>query len=291
MVEIVESFLMSRKGMFDGGEDRLITGPNFFGVCDGVPDKTGLSWGEKPSSNGGGGFALSDLVKGFFESEESHGIAPEKAVDLLSKKVRDAAAKSGVDLSVPHDRAAVGFMAYNAQKREIWHVGGVSYGTLDSKGAFRQHRFDAPVDRLMGKVRAAVSDWYIKEGGDPFEGGRDRGREFIEPFLRRQVELQNLEVKSDEVWLPGIPKRMVSFRVINGFPTKISVFSVPLDILELTFATDGLGAIRPSWDLTRKAWLKHLRVDPHHIHLIKATKGLMPGNKSFDDIAYIRIRL
>lgn len=290
MVEVVESFLMSKKGGYDGGEDRLITGPNFYGVCDGVTDKTGINWGTKESPKTGGE-VLADLVKSFFESEESTNLTCEKAQDLLNKKVHELAAKANIDISAVHNRAAVVFMVYNSKKSEIWHVGGVSYGTLDLKGAFRQHRFDLSINKLMGRLRASVSEWYIREGSDPFEGGRDRGREFIMPFLRKQQELQNIDPKNDEVWLPGIPKRMVSYRVINGFPTKIGVFTVPSDIRELIFATDGIGVIRPSWDLTRKAWLKQLKADPHHIHLIKATKGLESGNKNFDDTAYLRIRI
>jgi hypothetical protein len=290
MVEIAESFLMSKKGGFDGGEDRLIAGPNFYGVCDGATDKTGINWGTKEYPRTGG-HVISDIVRDFFQSEDAKNATPEKAIAVLNKKVQESAKKANVDINLVHNRAAAVFMVYNAQKREVWHIGGVSYATMDAKGVFRQHRFDSPVDRLMGKIRASVSEWYMREGGDPFEGGRDRGREFIDPFLRRQQELQNIEVKGDEVWLPGIPKRMVAYKVINGFSSKIEVFSVPLDIREISFASDGIGVIRPTWDLTRKAWLKQLKADPHHINLIKATKGLYPGNKNFDDMAYIRIML
>jgi len=284
MVEIAESFLMSKKGGFDGGEDRLIAGPNFYGVCDGATDKTGLNWGTKEAPLSGG-HVLSDIIKDYFQSELSKNATPEKALDLLNKKVQEAAKEANIDISIVHNRAAAVFLVYNAQKKEVWHVGGVSYATMDSKGIFRQHRFDSPVDRLMGKIRASVSEWYMKEGG------RDRGREFIDPFLRRQQELQNIEPKGDDVWLPGIPKRMVAYKAINGFSTKIEVFSVPSDLRELTFASDGIGTIRPTWDQTRKAWLKQLKADPHHIHLLKATKGLATGNKNFDDMAFIRIKL
>jgi hypothetical protein len=290
MVEIVESFLMSKKGAFDGGEDRLVTGPNFYGVCDGVNDKTGLNWGTKETPRTGG-YILSDIIRNFFQSEESRTTPPEKAVEILNKRIHEAADKAKVDISIIHNRAAAVFMIYNAQKNEIWHVGGVSYGTLDNKGVFRQHRYDPPVDRLMGKLRATVSEWYMKEGLDPFEGGRDRGREFIYPFLSKQQELQNIDPKGDEAWLPGIPKRRVSYKAINGFPTRMDILSVPSDIREIIFASDGIGVIRPSWDITRKAWLKQLKADPHHIHLIKATKGMDPGNKNFDDMAYLRIKL
>jgi hypothetical protein len=290
MVEIVESFLMSKKGGFDGGEDRLIAGPNFYGVSDGATDKSGLNWGTKESPRSGG-HVLSDIIRDYFQSEESKSASPEKALDILNRKIQEAAKRANIDISIAHNRAAAVFMVYNAQKSEIWHIGGVSYGTVDNKGAFRQHRFDPAIDRLMGRLRASVSEWYIKEGGDPFEGGRDRGMEFIDPFVRKKPELQNIEPRSDDVWLPGIPKKMVSYKVVNGFPAKIDVFSVPSDIREIMFATDGIGAIRPTWDHTRKAWLKQLKADPHHIHLIKATKGLTPGNKNFDDIAYLRIRI
>jgi hypothetical protein len=290
MVEIVENFLMSKKGGFDGGEDRLITGPNFYGVSDGATDKTGLNWGTKDAPKSGG-HILSDIIKDYFQSEESKNASPEKAIDQMNKKVQEAAKKANIDISIVQNRAAAVFMVYNVQKSEIWHIGGVSYGTIDAKGVFRQHRFDPPIDRLMGKIRASFSEWYMKEGGDPFEGGRDRGREFIDPFLRRKQELQNIESKGDEVWLPGIPKKMVAYRVINGFPAKVDVFSVPSDIREIIFATDGIGVIRPTWDHTRKAWLKQLKADPHHIHLLKATKGMASGNKNFDDMAYLKIKI
>ncbi len=41
MVKIIEKYLMSKSGKPDGGEDRSVLGPNFYGVVDGSTDKTG----------------------------------------------------------------------------------------------------------------------------------------------------------------------------------------------------------------------------------------------------------
>lgn len=54
-------------------------------------------------------------------------------------------------------------------------------------------------------------------------------------------------------------------------------------------ASDGYPTLLPTLRDTEKALAKQLADDPQNIRSFVATKGLVEGNKSFDDRAYVRL--
>jgi len=66
-IKIIETYLMSKKGNEDGGEDRLILGPIYYGVVDGATDKSGNNWGTPENPKKGGEIAA-EIIKSTLES-------------------------------------------------------------------------------------------------------------------------------------------------------------------------------------------------------------------------------
>jgi len=290
MVEILESYLRSKKGKKDGGEDRLVLGPNFFGVVDGATDKSGNTWGteEKPRK---GGAVLADIVKTVLQ-DEGTSTDPSEIMEIINQQIHDAAYSAGINIDDEvNNRADTGFTAFVPEKDAVYHIHDCLFGFVKADGSFEIYDNDKEVDKLTSAVRATVIDWYINQGKDPFADGKDLGREAILPMLKRQPEIQNQGFNNQDIWAMGVPHSAVAYRTLNGFPTKIDVVTVPEGTTEIILATDGYRVIRPTLEETEAVLKKQLAQDPHCIGVLKSTKGLQPGNESFDDRTYLRLKL
>lgn len=290
MVEIIEKYLMSKKGTEDGGEDRLILGPNFYGVVDGATDVSGINWGtkEKPKT---GGAVIADIIKEVFEDPKNKDISPEMFVEIVNKKIHDAAKEAGVDLGEFKNRAAASFSVFFPEKNVIWHIGDCPFAFVN-ENKLDEHRFEIAVDKLLSKLRRDFIKQYQEKGLDPFKDGKDLGREFVKPLTIRQPELQNRKFDSDEEWTKGVPCKTVAYKVINGFPTTIDITKIPSGTKEVIITTDGFPVLKPTLKETLKILEEQVKKDPNCVDIILSPfKRVEPGNKSFDDMAYLRLKI
>jgi len=289
MVKIIESYLMSKTGKPDGGEDRLILGPNFYGVVDGSTDKSGLNWGTKEEAKKGGA-VLADIVKEVLENPGTK-IDHKKIVEIINKKINYAAEKANIDLGKLENRADAGFTVYVPEKNVIYHIHDCNYAFLKRDGTFEMHDNDKPVDKLLSALRQAHISWCISQGIDPFKDGRDLGREHIMPYLKRQPEIQNQGFDDEKEWIAGVKRKDVAYKTLNGFPTTLDIIPVPEDTKEIILLTDGFPVIKHTLKETIEVLNQYLKQDPHCISVIKSRKMLQPGYRSYDDMGYLRISL
>ena len=111
----------------------------------------------------------------------------------------------------------------------------------------------------------------------------DPGREFIYPFLQKQALLQNCPIQGQQF----------SFSVFDGFPIQmeqVKVFPVG-DAKEVVLASDGYPHLYSTLYASECYLADILEKDPLCIRLYKSTKGIQEGNCSFDDRAYLKIRI
>ncbi len=289
MVEIIDTFLKSKTGNSDGGEDKIVMGPHFYGVVDGGTDKTGLNWGteEVPKA---GGLVLAEIVHDVLQTDAS----PEEIIILVNQQIHQAAALAidEIDLNNPLHRAAVGFVVYSPAQKVVYYIDSVSVGFVNNNGTFTTHYFRKSVDNFMARLRAATAEWCKSEGIDPFKDGKDLTRTFVETFIHHQSKVQNVP-KDSTYWsdLLRIPRKHVAYNSLNGFPTQISILKVPEGTKEIVLATDGYRIIKPTLEETEKVLQGQLKRDPDCLTELRGTKRVMPGNVGFDDRAYLRIRL
>lgn len=57
---------------------------------------------------------------------------------------------------------------------------------------------------------------------------------------------------------------------------------------EIVLASDGYPFLKPTLAASEAALAEQIANDPHNIRSFIATKGIVEGNKSFDDRTYIR---
>lgn len=109
----------------------------------------------------------------------------------------------------------------------------------------------------------------------------DPGRMFILPFLKRQAWLQNRKVEDSRY----------AYAVFDGFPVPIELvkcFSVAEES-EIVLASDGYPKLFFTLDETEAYLHRILEKDPMCMYLHPETKGVRPGNCSYDDRAYLRL--
>ena len=163
----------------------------------------------------------------------------------------------------------------------------------------------------------AIIDGKLYENGKPYE----------EKIARKRVELIEQGLSSAEARKqiePLLIKAMLSgqnqtYTVIDGFPVYregvkvVSVSdsssvqdsvpasdSVPcsdsasasgtisVSSSEIVLASDGYPFLEPTLAASEAALAEQIANDPQNIHSFIATKGIVEGNKSFDDRTYIR---
>ena len=111
----------------------------------------------------------------------------------------------------------------------------------------------------------------------------DPGRRIIQPFITQQVRYQNLDASHPLAY--GV---LDGTRVPDRF---IEVHLLPDDADQLILASDGYPELLPTLDETEATLQRLLAADPLCIGPLLGTKGLRPGNLSYDDRTYLRIQL
>ena len=160
---------------------------------------------------------------------------------------------------------------------------------------------------MVGDCQAII-DGKLYENGKPYEQEIARKRvEMIEQGLSPAEARKQIEPLLIEAMLSG---QNQTYTVIDGFPiyregVKIVVLKVnpassgietyfqehPKPVSspnEVVLASDGYPFLKPTLAASEAALAEQIANDPQNIHSFIATKGIVEGNKSFDDRTYIR---
>ncbi|MGN1376688.1 MAG: hypothetical protein ACI4V5_09035 [Prevotella sp.] len=175
------------------------------------------------------------------------------------------------------------------------------------------HRLsDKPVERLTASV-AVYSEYYRQiwmigdcqclVAGEYYENSKPleavlaaRRSAFLKDRLSRGLTIDEVrkhdigrDIIIDDI-IEGCMKQNIEYSVIDGFEVpldKVKIIDVP-DGVEVVLASDGYPVLCNTLSESEKALARQLEEDPLCISFFKATKGVMYGNKSFDDRCYIR---
>lgn len=273
---INEQFICSKSGNENDCEDAISINDNVVAVIDGATSKSNRNWGGETS-----GQAAVRILKSAI-GQISLDCSAIEAINLLTKSIYEVYHSYGVEQIVkkdPKQRITASIAIFNNKTQEVWLVG-------DSQALIGDHLFceSKLIDEMLATVRATVLEIELAEGAKLEELLKnDPGREFIFPLLQRQTSFQN-NIAIGELWYP----------VLDGFsvPEKgIKVVSIPPKVDTVVLATDGYPILRNNL-AESEAELKQLLLrDPLLFRGFKSTKALTPGNESFDDRAYISLKI
>jgi glycerophosphoryl diester phosphodiesterase len=273
---IVEQTLISKTDNEAVCEDAIYIGPHFIAVIDGVTSKTQRRWEGKT-----GGRIAAETIKEAFGHVPSDATA-RQAVDILTAAIQSLYKQYDVVDIIQDDavqRAVACFVAISFERKEVWFVG-------DCQCMLKQELIQntKEIDDITANARSLFLEAEIARGKTIEElREHDTGRAFILPLLERQMIFQN-NPAAGQYWFP----------VIDGFDVPdegIRVLSLSSNIETIVLASDGYPHLKDSLEASEQALQEILRDDPLLFRKYKATKGLQPGNVSFDDRAYVKIEL
>lgn len=266
----IERFVRGKRADPGACEDAIVVTADFAAVIDGATDKTDREF----RGRCGGRFAADTLAEGFAElpaDVDLHG-----CVTALTARLRHALEETTtrIDINADDGPSAV-FVAYSAHRGEVWRVGDASWriGSQVFHG-------EKKIDLVTAATRVALLRALVDDGERIEDLARnDPGRQMILPLLRHQYRFRN---GTDEPYAYGsIDGRDVPERFLE-------CWSVPPG-KELVLASDGYPVVCESLAQAETYLARDLAHDPLRIVRHWETKGLLPGNESFDDRAYLRV--
>ena len=216
------------------------------------------------------------LVKEVVESLPTEATA-EDFCHTVTQRIREEYRRYGVTrerlVAHPEERLTASVALYSRHHGEVWLVGdcqclcdGVVYDN------------PKPKEAEIAAKRARLAQELLSSGEATIASLRryDIARDTIVHLIVETCYQQNID-----------------FSVVDGFDIpmeKVKVVPVPPGH-EVVMATDGYPFLLPTLTESEAALARLIATDPLCISEYLATKGVMEGNVSFDDRAYVRLEL
>ena len=274
-MKVIEQFLKSKTHTELDCEDSIFISEHFAAVIDGVTTKSTVKYANETS-----GRVCSQLLKKTLEDLPLKSTA-KQAVEFLTSAVFSMYSRLGIGEHVqiyPADRASACIAIYSIFRNELWMVGDCQ--CMINNTAYSNLK---PIDSVLSDIRSLFIQTELKLGKSVSElQVNDSGREFILPLLKRQSAFQN-----------SITKNEFRFGVIDGFKvpkSEIKVINLS-NSTNVILATDGYPLLFETLAQSENYLARILKNDPLCYQLFKTTKGLKPGNSSFDDRAYLSFEI
>ena len=255
---ITEQFICG-KHTADDCEDGIVVSNDFAAVIDGSTSKTPTRL--DPSMKNGR-FAMLLISEYIMRMPANYtiydfcrGITLRIAEEYNKRGITERMAEH------PEERLTASAIVYSNCRKEVWMVG-------DCQAIIDGTYYDnsKPYEQEIAIQRATL----IKKGMSPKDA-----RRAIEPqLIKAMLEGQNRQ-----------------YAVIDGTPIYMPGTHIVKASHSVVLASDGYPTLLPTLSESEEALAQHLTEDPQNIGDFVATKGLVEGNISFDDRAYIKLTL
>ncbi len=269
-MKIIEQFSCP-KSTATPSEDLVAVTAFYAAVIDGATPKTPCrTGGETPGH-------LAAAILGRAIASLPSDISARDAIDAMTAALAASRPAGNASESVCSDRPTASAVIYSVRRREIWQVGDCPF--LCGGKEFRNEK---EIDLILARRRAGRITQAIEDGyGIESLMTDDPGRRLIQPYITAQIKRQNSLCRH-------------GFGVLDGTPVPDAYIRIhPIDdnIREIVLASDGYPRLFTTLNATEEYLHRNLASDPLCIGPLLATKGLRPGNLSFDDRSYLRISL
>jgi hypothetical protein len=268
VVDVVEQFVAGKLPDRRLCEDAIVVTAAHAAVIDGATDITGRRY----DGRAGGRWAMEacrDAVRAFPPDIDAAAAAAALTGELAAR----------LDRTLPAtDRPSASVTVFSATRRELWQIGdvGFAYPGLPAGSGTPRKR----IDRIAADFRAAFLAAEMAGGNRP-DRKTDPARPVIRQLIARQGALRNTTGPFGFAGIDGTP-----------VPTELLVVHpVPPGVTDLVIATDGYPQIAPTLAETEAVLARLLEADPWCVNELSGTKGVLEGQLSFDDRAYLRLRI
>ena len=281
-MKIIESKIVGKKSQ-EACEDGMVVTDDFIAVIDGSTSKTPKHLNPDMKNGRYAMLLISEYIREQLKADASVDDFCQGVTEYIYNKVYQPLGVAERLAQHPEERLTASAILYSRARREVWMVGdcqAIICGKLYENGK--------PYEEKIAQKRVEL----IQRGMSPAEA-----RKQIEPLLvRAMLEGQN---KTYTV-IDGFPIYREGVRVVplkmkqasNDIETYLEEHSKPISSpYEVVLASDGYPFLKPTLAESEEALAKQIANDPQNIKTFIATKGIVEGNKSFDDRTYVRIEV
>lgn len=287
-MKIIESSIIGKKSP-EACEDGMVVTDDFIAVIDGSTSKTPKHLNPDMKNGRYAMMLISEYIREELKADASVDDFCQGVTAYIYNKVYE---KLGVEERLkehPEERLTASAILYSRTRNEVWMVGdcqAIIAGKLYENGK--------PYEEKIARKRVEL----IEQGLSPAEA-----RKQIEPLLiKAMLSGQNQTytvIDGFPIYREGVKVVSVSdsSSVQDSVPASDSVpcsdsvsasGTIPSSSSEIVLASDGYPFLKPTLAASEAALAEQIANDPQNIHSFIATKGIVEGNKSFDDRTYIR---
>lgn len=289
-MKIIESSIIGKKSP-EACEDGMVVTDDFIAVIDGSTSKTPKHLNPDMKNGRYAMMLISEYIWEELKADASVDDFCQGVTAYIYNKVYE---KLGVEERLkehPEERLTASAILYSRTRNEVWMVGDCQ-AIIDGK----LYENGKPYEQEIARKRVEL----IEQGLSPAEA-----RKQIEPLLiKAMLSGQNQTytvIDGFPIYREGVKVVSVSdsSSVQDSVPASDSVpcsdsasasDTIPSSSSsEIVLASDGYPFLKPTLAVSEAALAEQIANDPQNIRSFIATKGIVEGNKSFDDRTYIRL--
>ena len=287
-MKIIESSIIGKKSP-EACEDGMVVTDDFIAVIDGSTSKTPKHLNPDMKNGRYAMMLISEYIREELKADASVDDFCQGVTAYIYHKVYE---KLGVEERLkehPEERLTASAILYSRTRNEVWMVGDCQ-AIIDGK----LYENGKPYEQEIARKRVEL----IEQGLSPAEA-----RKQIEPLLiKAMLSGQNQTytvIDGFPIYREGVKVVSVSdscsvqdsVSASDSVPCSDSVSAsgtISVSSSEIVLASDGYPFLEPTLAASEAALAEQIANDPQNIHSFIATKGIVEGNKSFDDRTYIR---
>ena len=287
-MKIIESSIIGKKSP-EACEDGMVVTDDFIAVIDGSTSKTPKHLNPDMKNGRYAMMLISEYIREELKTDASVDEFCQGVTAYIYNKVYE---KLGVEERLkehPEERLTASAILYSRTRNEVWMVGdcqAIIAGKLYENGK--------PYEEKIARKRVEL----IAQGLSPAEARKQIEPLLIEAMLSGQNQTYTV-IDGFPIYREGVKVVSVSdsSSVQDSVPASDSVpcsdsasasGTISVSSSEIVLASDGYPFLEPTLAASEAALAEQIANDPQNIRSFIATKGIVEGNKSFDDRTYIR---
>ena len=281
-MDIIESSIIGKKSP-EACEDGMVVTDDFIAVIDGSTSKTPKHLNPDMKNGRYAMMLISEYIREELKADASVDDFCQGVTAYIYNKVYE---KLGVEERLkehPEERLTASAILYSRTRNEVWMVGdcqAIIAGKLYENGK--------PYEQEIARKRVEL----IEQGLSPAEARKQIEPLLIKAMLSGQNQtytvIDGFPIYREGVKVVALKTKPVSSSIETYFQEQTKPVSSPNEVV---LASDGYPFLKPTLAASEAALVHLIAHDPQCIHDFIATKGLVAGNKSFDDRTYIRFRV
>ena len=278
-MKIIESSIIGKKSP-EACEDGMVVTDDFIAVIDGSTSKTPKHLNPDMKNGRYAMMLISEYIREELKADASVDDFCQGVTAYIYNKVYE---KLGVEERLkehPEERLTASAILYSRTRDEVWMVGDCQ-AIIDGK----LYENGKPYEEKIARKRVEL----IEQGLSPAEARKQIEPLLIEAMLSGQNQTYTV-IDGFPIYREGV--KIVVLKVnpaSSGIETYFQEHPEPVSSPnEVVLASDGYPFLKPTLSASEAALAEQIANDPQNIHSFIATKGIVEGNKSFDDRTYIR---